>query len=114
MRDRFRAFAPSMLLWQFAAKQFHVNRMIIYDQTGADHIFTTIRTSIPIPGDGDGSCVALALLSSQLEISCGDVDPGFCVSRSSASILQLRMSFGQRLRSVSGLSKKSVPTIVPQ
>ncbi|PYY06239.1 MAG: hypothetical protein DMG69_23950 [Acidobacteria bacterium] len=40
MRDRFRAFAPSMLLWQFAAKQFHVNRMIIYNQTGADHIFT--------------------------------------------------------------------------
>lgn len=73
----------------------------------------SILTSSPIPGDRNGSCVALALLSSQLEISSGDVGPSFCVGRSSASMLQLLISFGQSLRRVSALSKKSVPTILP-
>ena len=46
-------------------------------------------TSSPILGDGNGSCVALALASSQLKISCSDVDLSVFAGRSSASMLQL-------------------------
>ena len=36
----YRALSRSQLLRQRATKQFHVNRMIIYDQTGAEYLFT--------------------------------------------------------------------------
>ena len=60
--------------------------------------------SSPIPGDGKGSCVALALVSSQLEISCGDVDLSLFAGRSSASMLQLRPEFAQCIRFVKKIS----------
>jgi len=36
----YRALGRSRLLRQSATKQFHVNRMIIYDQTSAEYVFT--------------------------------------------------------------------------
>jgi hypothetical protein len=36
----YRALSRSQLLRQLATKQFDVNRMIIYDQTGAEYVFT--------------------------------------------------------------------------
>ena len=36
----YRALSRSQLLRQLATKQFHVNRMIIYDQTGAEYVLT--------------------------------------------------------------------------
>src|SRR5215472_7119174 len=73
----------------------------------------SIRTSCPSPGDGNGSCVAFALRSNQVEMSSDDVDVTFCDGCSKASRLQLRISFGQSFCRVSFLSKKSEPTITP-
>ena len=70
------------------------------------------RMSRPTPGEGNLVATAPLPRSNQAVTSCIGVDFWFSFDASNESMTQLLTSFGQNLRSVSGLSKRSAPEIL--
>jgi hypothetical protein len=69
--------------------------------------------SSPMPGEDNLVGLAQVPRSNHAATSCIAVDPELSFDASKQSMTQLLTSFGQSLRRVSGLSKRSAPEILP-